>query len=65
MLRRTLHAACLLALCCLAARAQEAKPGTGDESAGLIYGEGYAFVPAFRKLVSSYRFISDKVTGAK
>jgi hypothetical protein len=51
VLKRALHAACPLALCPLAARAQK---------------EFDAALPAFRKLFSSYRFTPDKVvTGAR
>lgn len=43
MLRRTLHAVCLLALCALAAHAQDAKPDADDKNTGLVYGKDYAF----------------------
>ena len=43
MLRRTLHAVCLLALCALAAHAQDAKPDAEDKNTGLVFGKDYAF----------------------
>jgi hypothetical protein len=46
LLRRTLHAACLLALCSLPAHAQDAKPGAEEKGAGLVFGKDYAFAVA-------------------
>ena len=42
-MRRTLHAACLIILCSLAAHAQEARAGAGDKDTGVVFGKDYAF----------------------
>jgi hypothetical protein len=43
LLRRTLHAVCLIILCALAAHAQDAKADADDKQTGLVYGKDYAF----------------------
>ena len=44
MMRRLSRAACLVLLCCLGARAQDAKPDSRDANAGIVYGKDHAFV---------------------
>ena len=43
MTAKILRAACLVLLCCLGARAQEAKPDARDANAGIVYGKDHAF----------------------
>ncbi len=44
MLRRTPRAVCLVLLCCLAARAQDARPDARDGHPGIVYGKDHVFV---------------------
>jgi hypothetical protein len=45
MIRRLSRAACLVLLCCLGARAQDAEPRPRDAAnAGIVYGKDHAFV---------------------